>query len=266
MNVVGKLVALLVCSFPLVYQSPVAAETIRIRADEWLPYNGPSSQKPPGYMIEMASAIAKTAGHTIDYRHIPWDDALEGVRAGRFDCVVGATRTDAPDFSFPDQHWGLSSVAFYALAESTWRYNGVASLEGIRLGVIPDYSYSDELDPYIEAHGDDPTRVIKVTSGGRVAMSAASRLVSGKMDVFVEDPNVMRQTLRSLELDQRIVERGRAKEDDPIFIACTPADPRGARYAKLFSEGTNALRASGELDAILARYGMQDWQKPEGGG
>jgi len=264
MNVLRRM-AVLACLSPLLaFHTPLFAESIRIRADEWLPYNGPSNQKPPGYMIEMATAIAKTAGHTIDYRHIPWDDALEGVRIGSFDCVVGATRNDAPDFSFPAQSWGLSSAAFYVLSESKWKYDGIASLEGIKLGVVPDYSYSEELDPYIETHGDDPARIVKVTGGGRVAMSAASRLVSRKMDAFVEDPNVMRETLRKLELEQRIVERGRAKDGDPIFIACTPADPRGAAYAKLFSEGTTALRESGELATILAKYGIDDWMKPEG--
>ncbi len=264
MNVMRRL-AVLACVSPLLaFHAPLGAETIRIRADEWLPYNGPSNQKPPGYMIEMAKAIAKTAGHTIDYRHMPWEDALEGVRVGSFDCVVGATRADAPDFSFPTQNWGLSSVAFYVLNESKWKYDGIASLEGVKLGVVPDYSYSDELDPYIETHGDDPARVVQVSGAGRVTMNAASRLVSRKIDVFLEDPNVMRETLRTLELDQRIVERGRAKEGDPIFIACTPADPRGATYAKLFAEGTHALRASGELATILAKYGIDDWVKPEG--
>lgn len=241
------------------------ADTIRIRADEWLPYNGPSSEQPPGYMIEMARKIAEAAGHTVEYRHMPWEDALAAVREGRFDCVVGATRSDAPGFVYADQHWGLSSVAMYALSDSPWRYTDISSLDGVRLGVIPDYSYSDELDAYIQEHGDDPQRVVKVSSGGRVAMNAASRLISRRIDVFAEDPNVMRQTLNTLNLSERIVERGRAKEADPIYIACTPADPRGARYAKLFSDGTNGLRESGDLARILAGYGMRDWLLPEGG-
>ena len=36
----------------------VGADTISIRADEWLPYNGPGTKKPPGYMIELAEKIA----------------------------------------------------------------------------------------------------------------------------------------------------------------------------------------------------------------
>ncbi len=245
------------------YAAPADAETIRIRADEWLPYNGPSNEQPPGYMIEMARKIAEAAGHSVEYRHMPWDDALEGVGAGKFDCVVGATRTDAPDFVFAQQHWGLSSVAMYALAESQWRFSGIDSLDGVRLGVIPDYSYSEELDAYIEEHGDNPERVVKVTSGGRVAMNAVSRLISRTIDVFAEDPNVMAQTLSTLDLGERIVERGRAKEADRIFIACTPADPRGARYAEMFSSGTTALRENGTLASILARYGVRDWLQPE---
>lgn len=66
----------------LVAASSARADTISIRADEWLPYNGATSRNPAGYMIEMADAIAKANGHTIDYRTMPWKDALEATRKG----------------------------------------------------------------------------------------------------------------------------------------------------------------------------------------
>ena len=42
--------------------SSVVADAISIRADEWLPYNGPTVKKPPGYMIELAEKIAVANG------------------------------------------------------------------------------------------------------------------------------------------------------------------------------------------------------------
>jgi len=45
-----------------------------------------------------------------------------------------------------------------------------------------------------------------------------------------------------------------------LFIAFSPKNPKSQEYAKLLSEGTAALRASGELRKILAKYGLSDWR------
>lgn len=235
------------------------ANTISIRSDEWLPYNGSSARKPPGYMIEMADSIARANGHTIDYRNLPWDDALIAVRRGDFDCVVGATPDEVPDFAFPSEPWGASQTAIFALADSPWRYTDLESLKSQRIAAMPDYSYSEDIDAWIDANRADPTKVVEVTSGGRITMAAVGRLVIGQADIILEDRNVMRLTLRELDLTERVVEKGALEVADPIFIACTPADPRGRRYADLFAAGTVILRQSGALEEILQRYGMADW-------
>jgi ABC-type amino acid transport substrate-binding protein len=85
----------------LLSSASALADTISIRADEWLPYNGPQSKKPAGYMIEAAEKIAAANGHTIKYATMPWDDAVAAVRRGAHDCVVGALKADAEGFAFP---------------------------------------------------------------------------------------------------------------------------------------------------------------------
>jgi polar amino acid transport system substrate-binding protein len=238
--------------------APATGESISIRADPWLPYSGAGRNPPAGYMIDAARSIARANGHTIDYANMPWADALEAVRAGTFDCVVGAARDDAEDFMFPAVSWGKSQNAFFTLADSKWRYTGIDSLADVRLVVIDGYSYSEELDAYVEAHRDDGKLVV-VSSVGRAAINAVSKLVTDKADVFVENVNVMRQTLAALQMTDRIVDRGSLDEITDVYIACTPATPRGRMLADLFSEGLKKLRASGELKQILDRYGLADW-------
>lgn len=94
------------------------ADAISIRSDEWLPYNGATTKNPPGYMIELAEKIAAANGHTIAYATMPWDDAVAAVRRGAHDCVVGALKSDAEDFTFPANAWGTSQSAFYTLDDS----------------------------------------------------------------------------------------------------------------------------------------------------
>lgn len=239
------------------------AAEIRIRSDEWLPYNGPSTLNPPGYMIELANAIAKANGHTIDYAHLPWDDAIAAVRAGTYDCVVGAMKSDAEDFAFPASSWGRSDNQFFALEGSTWRYAGIDSLASVRLAVIEGYSYGEAIDAYIEEHKADPARIQVVSSQGRAVINAISRIVTRKVDALIEDGNVARSAIGRLQLTGRIIPVGSTGEINDIYIACTPADPRGKAYADMFSAGINDLRAKGELAAILAKYSLSDWVAPE---
>ena len=255
--------SLLAGAIALSVGSIAAADTIRIRADEWLPYNGRSNLRPPGYMIEMAKAIAEAAGHRIDYRHIPWDDALAGVKAGTFDCVVGATVEEAPGFALPSQPWGQSQSVAYTRADSTLRVASEEDIKALRLAVLPDYSYGEVLDAWIAGEGAGSDRLVTVDTGVRASRAVLSYLIAGKVDVVVDDRNVILNTLRDEGLEGRVLERMAVGPADPIYIACTPADPRGATYAALFDEGTRALRESGKLAEILAAYGLSDWAEAQ---
>ncbi len=235
-----------------------SAETISLRADPWLPYNGVGSQSPAGYMIDAARLIARANGHSIEYLNLPWEDTLVAVRKGDYDCAVGAAIDDADDFMFPTVSWGKSQNAFFGMAETTWRYTDPTSLDAVRLAVIADYSYSDELDAYIETHATDG-RVVVIKGARRATISAVSNLVARKADVFVEDVNVMQQTLATMTMTDRVINLGTLDELTDVYIACTPAHPRGKQYAQMFSDGLVKLRASGELQTILDRYGLKDW-------
>lgn len=252
------LMAILLCGFA---PTLVHADEIKIRADEWLPYNGGTNLKPPGYMIEMAQAIAKRHGHTIDYRHMPWDAAKEAVRDGQFDCIVGAMASEAEGLEIPKHGWGKSNNAFFAVSDSKWRYTGIDSLAQVRLGVVEDYDYDDgELDAYIEKNKADASKVIVVPVVGRAIVKLIARLFSKKVDAFIEDANVAASGFTQAQVEPgRIINVGNLGEPEDIYIACTPADPRGRQYADLFDQGLDELKQSGELATILKKYGVADW-------
>lgn len=247
------------CGILLAAGLPAVAGVITIRSDEWLPYNGGSNLKPPGYMIEMADSIAKKNGHEIEYRVLLWDDSLEAVRKGLTDCVVGAYKSDAEDLVYPKKPWGRSAQNFYGFEELKWQYDGPESLGKVRVGVAADYSYGD-LDPYIEANKADPTKIVVVPKLGRVIVRLIAQVVSRRIEVFVEDANVARSGLAQAGISDRIVSKGSVGELNDVYIACTPAGTRGQELVDMFDQGIDQLRSSGELEKILAKYGLKDWQ------
>lgn len=244
--------------------APAQADDIKIRADPWLPYSGGSEMNPAGYMVEMAKAIAEANGHTIQYRTMPWTNALDVVREGKADCVVGAYKSDAEGFAFPSVGWGPSGNVFWGLAEQKWRFNGIASLDTVKIGVLEDYSYGDELDAYITQHSADAKRLEVVPAVGRGIVRLLARVIGKRVDAIIEDRNVLAYALEQAKMESgRVVSLGDAGEVESVYIACTPADPRGQKYADMFGNGTAQLRASGKLAEILGRYNLKDWEGAE---
>jgi polar amino acid transport system substrate-binding protein len=242
----------------LLLASVAQAATISIVADEWCPYNCTPGSDQPGYMIEIAQKVLGEAGHAIDYRTMPWSRAIEEARRGKFDAIVGAAQGDAPDFVFPSVKLGVSSNVLMVKTGSPWRYTDMGSLATVSLGTIRDYSYGDELDAYIGEHEKDPKRV-QIASGDNALETNFKKLDAGRIDVLVEDRNVVEYHLAGSGQAAGFSAAGDLGEDD-LYIAFSPATPGAAEYAKLIAEGVRRLRASGELAAILARYGLKDWQ------
>jgi len=235
---------------------PVHAETVTIRADSWFPMNGEPNGNLQGYMIDMATEIFTAAGHTVDYKKMPWERAVKSVREGLFDCVVGAYPEDAPDFVFPSVSWGLDSTGYYVTNESTWQFNGFASLLDQKVGVISGYAYGDEFDALVKSRTD----VFKSSSGKDALGKNFKKLMHNRIDIVVESVAVANAKLKELGLHSKLKIAGTNPEKAPIYIACSPTKVTSKMYIELIEKGTEVLRESGKLKTILDKYGLQDWQ------
>ena len=234
----------------------VQADTITIRADSWYPMNGDPGSDKPGYMIELARAVFEPAGHQVDYQVMPWERAVKSVRSGDFDCVVGAYKEDAPDFVFPEESWGHDETHLWVTPDSSWRYTGVESLDGITVGLIGGYAYAGDFDAYFESH---PGQAQFINANNALEKNI-KKVVGGRIDTTAESPSVMRAKLKDLGMQGKLTSAGALAEAVPMYIACSPANNRSKSYVDLVDSGTRELRESGQLKNILERYGLEDWK------
>jgi len=241
----------------IVLSCPALAETLTVRADNWLPYNGDPESKRPGYMIEVLKEIFGPKGIDVDYQLLSWDTALEEVTNGRYDAVVGTDHEEAPELIFPSKPFGEMTNGFYKRVDSIWQYNGTKSLENVRLGIILDYSYSDDLDAYIEQN--EGAERLFVADGDDALPRLIEMMGAGDIDVIVENINVMAYTLGKNKI-ANIIPAGKIDEDFLLYVAFSPKNERSDIFARLFDEGIDNLRASGKLAKILAKYGVSDWR------
>ena len=234
------------------------SSTVSILSDQWYPINGVPNSSHPGYMIEIAHSILKTHGHKLDYRLAPWKRSLSEVRQGNADCIVGAYKSDAPDFIFPAQAWGKAEFKFYVPVNSTWQYNGSLEVDDISLGVISGYTYSPELDRYISENKH--TSKVQLTAGEDALELNIRKLMATRIDAIVSFEPVMENKLGKMNLSGKIKSAGALGPAQLMYIACSPKKASSQYYSELFSTGIVVLRKSGELHRILKKYGLKDWQ------
>lgn len=240
---------------PVAEASPV----IVLAADQWCPINCIPDSDRPGFMIEIAQEIFSEAGYRVDYQLMPWSRAIVSGREGNVDGIVGAYVGDAPDFIFPEEEQGrIAPSALFTLAASDWTYTGPESLEAIQLGTILDYDYGKEINRYVAAHAQSYR--VQVMTGNSPLEKNIEKLLMGRIDVVVEAEPVFRYKAREMKVEDMVRYAGAVSPRDDAYIAFSPSIPEAHHYARLLSQGMENLRASGELQEIMARYGLEDWQ------
>jgi polar amino acid transport system substrate-binding protein len=236
------------------------ADVISLRADVWCPYNCAPDSLQPGILIEIAKIVFGRAGHTIDYQILNWARAKLDIKEGKITGIVGMAK-DAetePEYVFGDNEQAVSQFCYFVRAESNWQFQGISSLTTEVLGVINGYGYYPELDEYIAQNKG--TSKVSAVGGDDALKPNIQKLLKERLSVIVEDKLVMEYTLKEMGVADKVKNAGCIDSQDKIHIAFSKANPKAPEYAKILSDGIAQLRQSGELQKILAAYGVADWK------
>jgi len=242
--------------------APLAAEQeIIIGADIWCPYNcAPENKDKPGFMVELAQIIFARHGIKVRYEVMPWSRAKIQVSLNKIQGLIAGTPSNTqdqqPPLIFSQQEQARMQNSFFTLKGSRWQYQGVASLANINLGVIQGYDYG----PLIQLHVNTSKRVHIIT-GNDPLERLIQMMKWGRIDAILEDESVFKYQAQRLGFNRYRVagKDGTPVESNNLYIALSPND-LSLEYARMLSQGMNDLRHSGELDVILARYGLKDWK------
>lgn len=244
----------------VVLASDAFSETLTFKADVWCPFNCEPKGEQQGFLIDLAKAALEPLGHKVEYSNLNWARAIVDTRDGKYTAIVGAAKSDAPDFIFPSTALGFARNCFYGKKDATWSYQGIASLKGITFGVVKDYTYEDEVDEYIKTNMKDPKK-IDVVAGDNPLELNLKKVNAGRITAFIEEDSVLRNYFFRNKLpDDSIKNLGCVKESE-IFIGFSPKNPKSAEYAKAISSKIEEMRKEGSFSKILAQYGIKDWVK-----
>jgi polar amino acid transport system substrate-binding protein len=237
------------------------AQTVSFRADNWYPFNGTPGDAKPGYGVEVLKAVFEKSGGKVDYAVIPWKRAVSEAEKGAINGVIGALKSDTPDFVFPEEPIGMFEPIFFVRKDSAWKFTGMDSLKGKRLGILNGYSYGEKVDAYVKQNQGN-AQAIDESTGDNPGEQAIRKLQAGRIDVFVEVGTVFWAQVAKPGLNKDdFMAVGQASDPEPIYVSFSPKKDDAKALAARLTTGIRELRSSGELAKILAKYEVKDWGK-----
>lgn len=235
---------------------PCHADKISIRADIWYPYNGMPNAQNPGYMVELAQLIFMPLGYEVDYQVLNWQRAVSNAQIGISDCVIGASKEEAPQLVFAQLPWGVAQSQIYVKQTDPWQYVDLASFNGRKTGLVLGYTYGEPFDGYFKTHKG---RLFEYITGEDPVMQNIQKLQAGRIQGVIETSTVMDAILSKLQLTQQIRKAGMIGEGDAVYIACNGYQPHSQKIIEIIDQQMPILMESGQVHNLLNKYGVSPW-------
>ncbi|KHD89487.1 MAG: hypothetical protein OM95_03795 [Bdellovibrio sp. ArHS] len=257
MNIMVAKILIIVAT--VLFKSMSFAEVISVRSDYWCPYVCDPQSAKPGYMVEILHQVFEKKGHKVEMKLMNWVRAVKEVRTNKAQALVAASHTDAPDFIYPANSMGIMKNAYFTKKNSKWIFNGRTSLQNMRIGVINGYTYGDSIDRMIR----NRHKSFIPFSGEKPLEQMVRMIESNRLDAFVENPVALHHALQGLEISANSLKvAGWVTAQDPyLFVGFSPNAAAAKEYAAILNRGIEELRRTGELQRILDKYNLEDWEK-----
>lgn len=242
-----------------------ATQALQVGIDDYCPYyckaDTPGADRladPPGFVIEILQHAFGSGPNDINYRFLPWKRSLLELSQGNLDAIAIATPQEAPELIYPSIEQGRSQGCFYAQHASPWRYTGADSLPHVRLTLISGYLFGEPLNSYLERSGENPK--VDYISGNKALLRIFQMIALGRTQATAEDSMVATYLLQRSGFKQGISNAGCYQGNLDFYVGFAAHNPNSAARAKTLAQTMTALRSSGQLAKILARYGLSDWR------
>jgi polar amino acid transport system substrate-binding protein len=221
---------------------------------EWCPYTCDDPEK-PGILVELTKKIFEKKGITPEFRiYDNWKRLVYEGRKGRVDAVLAIGPNEEPSLSYPDESMVDVFISFFVRAGDPWKYIDNSSFENKVLLVYDNVDYGPRLQPYIDEHKNDRSRIELAT--GETEEVVIHKLAAGRGDIYLEDKHVALYMIKNEGLQGKVKMAPRATKPYPVGLGLgfSPAFKNARDYSRVVDEGIKELEKSGERETIIHRY------------
>lgn len=224
------------------------AKTISLITTDWDPFYG-SSLDDGGFISVIVSESLKASGYESNIEFTEWADALEQVKSGNKDILVGAyyseERNQFYHFSLPIysvltgviKHKNLD-LDFYSSFEMLNQYK-IGKTEG---GVV---SQSFDAFPFQSIQGYNSIEE------GLLALE------NGNIDLYADNLSVVKNIAMKIDMDPNQLSMVQPPiEENQLYVLVSKNIPDGVALRDAFNEGFVKIQVDGTYEKILSRFNL----------
>ncbi|GAB7021763.1 transporter substrate-binding domain-containing protein [Salidesulfovibrio brasiliensis] len=225
-----------------------SATPLKAVTESWAPYFGPELEN-KGVVVELANEIFKRAGYEINVEFIPWTRAVELVKRGDADLLVGAYYTDkrAKAMAYPENVLVTSNVLF-AKKDKGISFSTMEDLKNYTIGVQKGAAYGDEFDKATFLKKDAATDRL---AGIKKLMADRVDLMAGPKDVVLYE---MKKQFPG-KADQ-VEALSPPLSENKVYICVSKKHPNYQTVVDQFNAKLAEIKADGTYDAIMKKHGF----------
>lgn len=217
-----------------------------IGSDNYPPYNyEDAGGNPTGIDVELATEACRRMGYRAEFVKIEWEEKTKLVESGEIDCIWGCFSVNGRETLYNWTEPYMYSRQIVAVRADSVIHT-LADLAGRRVAVQsttkPEEILLAHTDPRIPAIGE----LISLPNRELIYPF----LAKGYVDAIAAHETAVRQGIKELELDYRILDESLL--DVGIGVAFAKDDTRG--IAEALSATLAEMRRDGTAEKILGKY------------
>ena len=233
----------------LLGSTALSAQTITAAGDPWPPFLDPDHPQ-QGVATELVKAAFASQGDELKLDFVPWQRALEGVKEGEYDVLIGAWKTQEREgFLKYSEPYMFNDVKFIKKKGSDFEYSGMDSLTGKTIGTVRGYGYGDAFENATNFKREDAANL----------MPSILKVIGGRIDLTLEDEVVAKSLIskENPEALEQIEFVAKPMSSNGLYVASGLKNPKHDEIIASLNKGMAAIKADGTFDAILKRNGIK---------
>jgi len=241
--------------------STVSADTLNIAVGDFCPYQcDPKKENGKiGFMSEITKIIFEQAGHEVNFIELPFKRAISETEQGLYDFVV-CNEGHSTKLIFSKERISVLEQTFFVHKDTTWRYEGIKSLEAIIIASVIGYdlsAFNPEYEAYLQRNRH--TNSVQYIGGDNFILRNAKKIQAGRVTTYNEDSDLFNYSTMRAGINDEFISAGILGRNS-LYVGFSPENAKSSIYADIFDKGIVVLRKSGKLKSILASYGVEDWE------
>jgi polar amino acid transport system substrate-binding protein len=244
-----KLAFILILTFPAIAKEKIVFGTIN-----YCPFVCEGNKERPGLMIEIAKETFHNSPYDLKVSYMSLKRAVSEVKNNNVDGFILGSKVHFKSNHFPKTVTSPQPIYFFKSTEKNWKYTGIDSLKGKRIGAIENFNYMNKsINDFLKTSKD-----ITWLGHSNAHKRAFELLNLGRINTFIGG-SYSTQYLANVHNASKFI----SKASKPIsfydnYISLTNKLPVNKRdkILKLLDEKMKELKSSGKLQKIYNKYSI----------